>query len=662
MTSSGRPFKGMAAGGDGGASAASLHVVADCLIDGSSPELVFRQLLASAAGRVGATFASLLLSVDGAQRRYPFGALPRGLLHLLERERLFDGGDDDPARFFAPSTLNAPETANLSQRVLAAAEAVSLVIVPLRHGREVKSSVLFGSRRADLTEHGGVRTIESLVQEITPAVALARSFSRLARLESEHRAILDASGIATIVTSTDGQVVSANRRACDLLGMDARALVGRDLLAFVAHADRAPLSAAITRLQAQKPAHTVTVTMTGDRSSAMFALSGSLVEREGDASLLFLMAPAGSSARRNATDDRLAKVGELAAAVAHEINNPAGFVLGNLEYVRKRIETPNHGSVDGEIRHAISDAIAGAERIRDIAQVFRTSGRQPTSVESSLTVSELIDLSSRIALFGFGPKVDIVRRVPSTLSRIAGDKGRLQQVFTNLFVNAAQAVSPGTACEIVVDARDEDDGVAIRVSDNGPGIAIDVLPRIFEPYFTTKAPNVGLGLGLSLCRDIVQEHGGTLTVESTSSTGTTFRVWLPTKPRDEHRARRPGVLVVDGEPHMLRALTTALADGFDVRAATCGAAALALLEQSPEVEVVVAHAPLPDLDLNAFYDEVVARCRELARRVVFIQDAVPDEGRATCGDAMKLYKPFPRTALIDAVQRSLQHRGNNARS
>jgi two-component system NtrC family sensor kinase len=227
--------------------------------------------------------------------------------------------------------------------------------------------------------------------------------------------------------------------------------------------------------------------------------------------------------------ERLASVGMLAAGVAHEINNPLGYMLLNIGKVRTalgELDGQPRGGVVESLRAAIEMLGQGAERVRKIVDDLRTFSRAddvlgPVDVHRALefsldmTMVELVDRARVVREFGEVPLV-------------VANEGRLGQLFINLVVNAAQSIARGNAAdnEIRLATRTDPRGRAvIEVSDTGAGVPEAILDRIFDPFFTTK--NVGTGLGLPICHGIVKAIGGEIEVEPRTPHGTTFRVLLP---------------------------------------------------------------------------------------------------------------------------------------
>lgn len=236
---------------------------------------------------------------------------------------------------------------------------------------------------------------------------------------------------------------------------------------------------------------------------------------------------------------RLAAIGELAASVAHEINNPLVYVLANCQTARDELaRLEQAGPQLHEIGQMLVDATEGAERIRDIARDLRRVARAD-KVEV-FAISDSVRSALRISAMTVRGAVSVVVSLTDE-AFVKGNAGRMSQVFINLFVNAAQAAaSCSHSVELRIETTRKDDRIVTTVRDNGPGIPAEHLARIFEPYFTTKSAANGTGLGLSISRSIVEDHGGTMLVTSEPGRGTTFVVDLPAAAHDVEPLRPSG--------------------------------------------------------------------------------------------------------------------------
>ena len=229
--------------------------------------------------------------------------------------------------------------------------------------------------------------------------------------------------------------------------------------------------------------------------------------------------------------DRLASMGQLAAGVGHEINNPLTYVLTNLNFVQEELRHPGPSSEQErqQLLDAVEEAKEGAERVRVIVQDLKTLSRPDDESSVPVDVPSVVRSAAKMASHEIHLRARLVEDCQD-VPPVQGNPARLVQVLLNLLINAAHAIPEGQVAEneIRVVARPRDDGhVIIEVSDTGSGIPEEHLERIFDPFFTTKPAGKGTGLGLSVCHTIITALGGSIHVESQQGRGSTFRLTLP---------------------------------------------------------------------------------------------------------------------------------------
>lgn len=218
--------------------------------------------------------------------------------------------------------------------------------------------------------------------------------------------------------------------------------------------------------------------------------------------------------------DRLATIGQLAAGVAHELNEPLGGILGFAQLAQKNPELP--ASVSNDIKKIINASLYAREIIKKLMVFARQLPPQKMKVNLNQVAEEgLYFLEARCSKGG----IEIIRQYAEGLPEIVADPSQLHQVLINLVVNAVQAMPQGGALTIKTERRDGH--VALVVEDTGIGMSADVLRKIFVPFFTTKDLHEGTGLGLSVVHGIVSSHDGTIKVESRPGAGSRFEVELP---------------------------------------------------------------------------------------------------------------------------------------
>lgn len=375
--------------------------------------------------------------------------------------------------------------------------------------------------------------------------------------------------------------------------------------------------------------------------------------------------------------DRMVSMGMLAGGVAHEINNPLAYVIANLGFVGQELaglagRMPAQATSFADALVAIKDAQEGAERIRLIVRDLNTFSRSDDAKRGPVDVHKMLDSTANMAWNEIRHRSRLVKDfAPSTLM-VEGNESRLGQVFLNLLVNAAQAITEGAAekNEIRVVTRVERDGrIAIEVRDTGTGIPPEVRGRLFTPFFTTKPAGVGTGLGLSICHKIVSTDGGEILVESKVGIGTTFRVLLPpatiedikvkSQPKELPGGRRGRVLIVDDEVMLGKALRRMLAPHHDAVVVTSGKEALRLIAADGEFDVVFCDLMMPEMSGPELYGAIVATYPELAKRVVFLTGGAFTESAISFLDQtynMRIDKPFAVGQILAVVAQFVNRR------
>jgi two-component system, LuxR family, sensor kinase FixL len=222
---------------------------------------------------------------------------------------------------------------------------------------------------------------------------------------------------------------------------------------------------------------------------------------------------------------KLATVGELAASIAHELNNPLGTVSLRIESILAQTSPtdPRHkllGIVEQEVERM-------AHLVSNLLQFSRAGSEQASTVE----VPQEIQMTLELVLHNLRRRgIEVVQDLEPGLPAIFADRQKLRQVFLNLLTNAGDAMPDGG--KLTIRARRDSaparpDAVVIEVTDTGVGIAAENLPRVMDPFFTTKEEGKGTGLGLAICKRIVQEHKGSIQIDSCVGKGTTIRISIP---------------------------------------------------------------------------------------------------------------------------------------
>lgn len=223
---------------------------------------------------------------------------------------------------------------------------------------------------------------------------------------------------------------------------------------------------------------------------------------------------------------RTATLGEMSASIAHEVNQPLMAVVTSGEAALRwlRRDKPDLHEVEESITCIIAEGRRASQIVARIRSYVKKAPVQMEMLDVGLLVEDSVLLVERELSTA---KVELSRAVVPGLPPLFGDRIQLQQILVNLMVNASQAMAAQSAPRRlrITAQRDDTDGIVITVGDTGPGIAPEDLPRLFEPFFTTRQD--GMGMGLAICRTTAEAHGGRLTVESQPGDGTTFTLRLP---------------------------------------------------------------------------------------------------------------------------------------
>ncbi|MBK6687884.1 MAG: response regulator [Deltaproteobacteria bacterium] len=373
---------------------------------------------------------------------------------------------------------------------------------------------------------------------------------------------------------------------------------------------------------------------------------------------------------RVARSERMAALGTMAAGVAHEINNPLTFVLANLEAgsegLRQAISALSGGPSDPLQRQVVAqlkdlevlltEAQGGADRVRDVVQELKIFGRTDRPTGAPIDPMGAAETAIKMTAHTVAHHARIQRALGPT-PRVKAKEGTLVQVFSNLLLNAADAIGEGQATQNVITVRTSTDPrgwASIEIEDTGPGIPAGVLPRIFDPFFTTKAVGKGLGLGLAIAHHLITELGGQLSAHNQPGSGAVMRVCLPPaeavaepqRQTPESKSANPArrkVLVVDDELAITQVVDRLLRAQHQVTTCTRATDALALLNRGERFDLIFLDLMMPNMSGEELYHRLSALDPEQAQRVVFMTGGAFSHAAANFLAQIpnrRLYKPF----------------------
>ena len=239
------------------------------------------------------------------------------------------------------------------------------------------------------------------------------------------------------------------------------------------------------------------------------------------------------SERRRAQAERLAQLGQLSAGVAHELGNPLAYVMLSLQLLEEST-APGAPALDpDEARSLLADLRHGVTRLTEIVGDLKAHARGDARDVEDCAVDDVVRDAMRLASMRVGKRVEVRVELDAGLPKVRGKPRRLSQVLLNLLANAADALEAAAVerPHVVVRAHVEGDEVCMTVEDNGPGVPPEIAGRLFEAFVTTKPDGAGTGLGLSLAREHLAEHGGRIEL-APSDAGARFAIHLPLATRE----------------------------------------------------------------------------------------------------------------------------------
>ncbi len=374
-----------------------------------------------------------------------------------------------------------------------------------------------------------------IVQSIASALAFALRTLHLQEdaigLRDYQARLLDSANALILGIDRTWRVTVCNRALLDLAGVTRDDVLGRDVRDFIAGEQRQALTTAFSAALAGQHHAAFTVMLPTRQGPVRSVWSIAPVGRAGQPGPVEAVVAIGQDQskidalqQQIVRAERLATLGELAAGVVHELNNPLTSITVYAEYLVRKLESQGTEPTDIEKLRRIG---ASAQRIlrfsRDLVQYARPSGKESESVDLAGVVRQSVSICEHLVERG-GITLDV--HVDPELPVIQAVAGQLEQVLINLITNAVHAVENGgtVAVKALVEGPD---AVLIEVGDSGPGVPEPDRDRIFEPFFTTKPDGKGTGLGLPIVRNIVEQHRGQISVGKSDLGGAAFRVVIP---------------------------------------------------------------------------------------------------------------------------------------
>ena len=507
-----------------------------------------------------------------------------------------------------------------------------------------------------------LRILVALASHVAVALENARLLRAARAAEARYRSVFEASPLVVLVLDETGRIVESNPAGARLFGHERDALRGLRVPELAAPGHRELVESLVAQACAGSlPARREIRFLRPDGSERATGFSvGPLGPEGGGAAVAVIRDVTHEVELRQhlLQTEKLAALGRLLAGIAHELNNPLAGVRAALELLLEEAR-PDQCEL-------LAMALRETDRVSRVVEGVREFGRRSAGERVRVNLNDLVQRAA--ALRGYALRnqnIELVTECDPRLPECVADPDEIFQALLNLLQNAEQAV----ACKaegprrITLVTRARPDAVELAVIDTGPGVPPEIRDRVFDPFFTTRAPGEGTGLGLTVVHTVVEAHEGQTFIEETPGGGATLRVVLPllpvrgakrTRPEPAPRSSVAGlrVLLAEDEAAIREVVARwAARQGIRLTAVADGEAALRAIREG-NFDVILLDVRMPGTDGRAVYRALERERPELLRRVVFVTgDAVAGATRAFLEEVRRpvLAKPFDLGTLADRI-------------
>lgn len=571
--------------------------------------------------------------------------------------------------FAAGQTMIVSDVAEDDEFVRWYADTKSEMAVPIQVGGVIEGILNIESDQVGAFTPADRLVLETVGNQLAIAIENARLFSMVKEREDRYRTLVESSPGAVLHLDAQGRLVYANPTASGLTGQSkSKLLATHERLEAMAHESDRPMLRAAVEAALRGEASGALEFHIPHADGSMRSVNASLqplIGESGDPKGVVVLAR--DQTREKQLQDqlnqseKLSAIGTLVSGVAHELNNPLAGILGfaQLMLVRKPEEWG---------RGDIENIETNARRCQRIVENLLAFARQSRMTKRRANINDVIDSVLNLNEYQFRmDNVHIERDFDPEVPHFDLDVNRWQQVFINLSSNAHQALLQADKSDrrIRFTTRLDDGAIEIRIADNGPGIPEELKTRIFDPFFTTK--DSGTGLGLGICFGIVEEHGGSITLDEGVEEGATFVIRSPietaesVKPEVPSGPRRTAsdagsgkhVLVVDDDEYICDVVARVLRNhGYETTTAHDGEAGLKRLTEGG-FDLVITDVRMPgEYDGIDIHDRLIVQQPEANRRMLYMTGNLLDGRtmeRLQDLDVRCIEKPFDIHTLAEVI-------------
>jgi two-component system NtrC family sensor kinase len=500
----------------------------------------------------------------------------------------------------------------------------SAAVAPLKAQGITMGALAVADRRGGPFTDEDRRLLSTVATNAAVVLANSRLYEMVRRSEEEWETTFNALAEGIAVVGPDGAILRANLALAALVEVPERELVGQNLRELLSGAAEAVSGLIEVSYRGER---TVPLVVRLEHNNRVLRLTAAPLAGAEPGPVVILIEDVTEQRLLEAQiiqNDKMASIGQLVSGVAHELNNPLTSIAGLAELL---LERPPHPELPREHLRVIHDQ---AERAGRIVRNLLTFARKGVPEQTAVDLNDVVSRTSLLIVYELQLHgIELSSELSPEPVIVLGDRYELQQVLLNLVTNAVQAVAglePGKPRGITLSTIRSNGEAILGVRDTGLGVPKHLAPYLFTPFFTTKGPGEGTGLGLSLSYGLVKAHGGTLTYEPPPEGGAEFRVTLPLyelePPREDAAAPEASVvagrriLVVDEDPAVHRLLSALFAsDGHSVKAVRSGKQALRLVREGA-YDLIIADMRVTAGTSEPFARALLDACPEVRSRLL----------------------------------------------